>query len=115
MHIGVSSGKPLVSCGEASFCVMGQDFVVVDVEGFFFVAGHQVDVELGDADFAKAVEFFAVLFDGADEAEAVDDFVGDEIGVVAADFAVVLIVVLAAVFDERGERGGGALPVCIWR
>src|SRR5260370_2075070 len=47
-----------------------------------------------------------MLFDGADHAEAVDDFVGDEFGVVAADFAVVEIVVFAAVFDKRGERGG---------
>src|SRR5258708_37813691 len=47
-----------------------------------------------------------MLIDGADHAEAVDDFVGDEIGVVAADFAVVEIVVLAAVFYKRGQRGG---------
>src|SRR5712692_3822210 len=46
-----------------------------------------------------------MFVDGADDAEAVDDFVGDEFGVVAADFAVVEIVVLAAVLDERGERG----------
>src|SRR5229473_3691911 len=47
-----------------------------------------------------------MLFDGADHAEAVDDFVGDEFGVVAADFAVVEVVVLAAVFYERGQGGG---------
>src|ERR1700682_1046802 len=47
-----------------------------------------------------------MFFDRADHAEAVDDFVGDEIGVVAADFAVVEIVVLAAVFYERGQRRG---------
>src|SRR2546427_3171027 len=47
-----------------------------------------------------------MLFDGADDAEAVDDFVANKFGVVAADFAVVKIVVFAAVFDERGEGGG---------
>src|SRR5258708_2635428 len=47
-----------------------------------------------------------MVVDGADYAEAVDDFVGDEIGVVAADFAVVEVVVLAAVFYERSKRGG---------
>src|SRR5882762_1418476 len=47
-----------------------------------------------------------MLVDGPDHAEAVDDFVGDEFGVVAADFAVVEIVVLAAVFYKRGQRGG---------
>src|ERR1700756_4433813 len=46
-----------------------------------------------------------MLVNGADDAEAVDDFVVDEIGVVAADFAVVEIVVLAAVFYEGGEGG----------
>src|SRR5882672_10006809 len=50
-----------------------------------------------------------MLVDGADHTEAVDDFVGDEIGVVAADFAVVEIVVLAAVFYERGQRRGQLL------
>src|SRR6266446_5391594 len=46
-----------------------------------------------------------MLFDGANHAEAVDDFIGDELGVVAADFAVVEVVVLAAIFHERGQRG----------
>src|SRR5258707_14412027 len=47
-----------------------------------------------------------MLIDGADHAEAIDYFVGDEIGVVTADFAVVEIVVLAAVFYKRGQGGG---------
>jgi hypothetical protein len=29
---------------------VGQDFLSVEVEGLFFFAGHQVDVELGYAD-----------------------------------------------------------------
>ncbi len=61
---------------------------------------------MGDADFFERVEFFEVVFDRADEAEAVDDFVADEIGVVAADFAVVMIVVGAFSFDEGRERCG---------
>src|SRR5439155_1355331 len=51
------------------------------------------------------LEFLAMLRYGADEAEAVDHFVADEIGVVAADFAVVQIVVFAAVFYEGGQCG----------
>src|SRR5712664_4869055 len=47
-----------------------------------------------------------MVVDGADYAEAIDDFVGDEFGVVAADFAVVEIVVLAAVLHERSKGGG---------
>ena len=38
-----------------SVFVVGEDFIAIDVEGFFFVAGHEIDVELGDADFAEAV------------------------------------------------------------
>src|SRR5260370_40242057 len=47
-----------------------------------------------------------MLVDGADDAEAVDNFVADEIGVIAADFAVVKIVILAAIFYERGKSWG---------
>ena len=42
---------------------------------------------------------------GAEDREAVHDFVADEIGVVAADFAVVVVVVVAAALDIGGERG----------
>ncbi len=44
-----------------SVVVVGQDSLVVDVEGFFFVARHEVDVELGYADLAEAVELLAML------------------------------------------------------
>src|SRR2546427_11124643 len=47
-----------------------------------------------------------MFVDGADDAEAIDDFVANKFGVVAADFAVVKIVIFAPVFDERGEGGG---------
>ncbi len=49
-----------------------------------------------------------MFFDGADEAEAVHDFIANEIGVVAANFAVVEVVVLAAVL-HKGSQGGGQL------
>src|SRR6266404_4678 len=76
-----------------SVVVVGQDSLVVDVEGFFFVARHEVDVELGYADLAEAVELLAMLLDGAYHAEAVDYFVGYDFGV------------FAAVLYERGQRG----------
>src|ERR1700676_1704324 len=79
-----------------------QNFAVIEVEGFFFFAGHQVDVELGDADGGQGGQFFAVRAGGADDAEAVDDLVGDETGVVGAYFGVVEVVVAGAIADERG-------------
>ncbi len=72
---------------------MRQHFPAVDVERFFFVAAHEVNVELGDADFAERVELFAMLFDRADEAETIDHFIAHEVRVVAADFTVMVIVV----------------------
>src|SRR5215469_16974748 len=42
---------------------------------------------------------------GAEDAEAIDDFVANEIGVVAANFAVVVVVVLAAILDVGSQRG----------
>jgi hypothetical protein len=78
----------------------------VDLERFFFLAAHQVDIELRDAYLSQAVQLLAMLLDGADDAEAIDDFVAHEIGVVAADFTVVEIVVFTAIFYKGGERRG---------
>src|SRR6266576_5976611 len=47
-----------------------------------------------------------MLVDGPDQAETVDNFVADELGVVTADFAVMKIIVLPAVFYKGGQRGG---------
>src|SRR4051794_26609632 len=80
-----------------------ENIVAVNIESLFLVAAHEVNVELGYADFSQGFQLFAMLLDGADEAEAVDDFVGDEIGVVAADFAMVEVVVLSAVLHEGDE------------
>ena len=66
-----------------------QNISGIRVEGVLFFAAHEVDVELSDADLPKGFQLFAVGFYWADDAEAVDDFVADEIGVVATDFAVV--------------------------
>ena len=46
-----------------------------------------------------------MLVDGAEDAEAIDDFVADELGVVTADFAVMEIIVLAAVLYKGSQRG----------
>ena len=80
-----------------------QHFPAVDIERFFFVAAHEVDIELCDADFFERVEFFEVGFNRANEAETVDDFIADEIGVVAANFAVVVVIVGALSLYEGCE------------
>src|SRR6266480_2009426 len=92
----------IVPVWKSSALVVTQNFALVYLQRFLFLAGHQVDVELGDPHGTQALEFLAMLRYGADKAEAVDHFVADEIGVVAADFAVMQIVVFAAVFYEGG-------------
>jgi hypothetical protein len=52
------------------------------------VAIHQVEIELGDAQAGKFGEFVSMRRGGANYAEAVDDFVRDEIAAAAVDFAV---------------------------
>jgi hypothetical protein len=72
-----------------SISVVRKDFAGVDFQGFFFLAAHQVDVELRYANLAQGFEFLAVLLDGAHEAEAVDNFVRNKISIIATDFAMV--------------------------
>jgi len=62
---------------------------------------------LGDAGFAEPVELLRCSSTGP-MMQSGRQFVGDELGRVAADFAVVEIGRTAAVFDERGERGGNS-------
>ena len=55
---------------------------------FFLLAGHQINIELGDADARESVQLFAMFLGVAEYAEAVDHFVRYEFRVAAAYFAV---------------------------
>src|SRR6266851_9114912 len=55
--------------------VARKDFAAVNFQCFFFIAAHQVDIELRYAGLPQRLEFLAVLLDGTDQAEAVNDFV----------------------------------------
>src|SRR6185503_10879137 len=61
------------------------DVPPVQLELLLLVAVHQVQVELIDAGPLELAEPDEVVLGGADEAEPVDDLVGHERGVVAAD------------------------------
>jgi len=76
---------------------MRQDVTRIDFQRFFFLAAHQINVELRNAHFAQRLQLFAVLLDRAYQAEAIDDFVRNEISVVAADFAMMQVVVFPAI------------------
>ena len=64
----------------------------------------EVDGELVDAELAQLVEAADVLGDRAEDAEAVDDVVGHELGVHVAGLAVLVVVVAGAPLDVVGER-----------
>src|SRR5712671_6335711 len=95
-----------LNCRFGNSFVVRQDFPSVDLQGLFLIAAHQIDVELRDADFPQRFQFLTVLFDGADKAKAVDDLIGHKISVVAADFAMVQVVVLTTIFHKRNQRRG---------
>ena len=73
----------------------------------------EVDGELVDAELAQLVEPTDVLGDRAEDAEAVDDVVGNELGVHVAGLAVLVVVVAGSSLDVVGEgrRHGGGLAV----
>src|SRR6185437_10459112 len=86
--------------------VSRQHVARISIQRFFFVAAHQINVELRHAHRAQSLQFFAMRFDGADQTKAVGDFIGDERRVVAAHFAVMPIIVSSAIAHIRDKRGG---------
>src|SRR5580658_11152471 len=83
---------------------MRQDFAAVNFKSLFFFAAHQVNVELRDADAAQSLQLLAMLFDRTDQAKTVDYLISDEIGVVAANFTVMKVIVFAAILHKRSQR-----------
>src|SRR5207302_63693 len=82
-----------------------QDVPPVRPERLFLALRHQVDVELVDADRLELAQLLRGLLGGAEDAEAIADLVRDELPVLRAHAAVVLVVVELACADEVGERG----------
>jgi len=85
--------------------------VLVDDPGFFLLRRTSGRYELVTPTLAQRSSFLRCS-SMADHTEAVDDFVGDEIRRVAADFAVVEIVVLCRGFYERGQPQGATPRAC---
>jgi len=68
--------------------VARKDFAAVDFQCFFFIAAHQVDIEIALRRPSATPRVSCGALDGADQAEAVNDFVTHKIGVIAAYLAV---------------------------
>lgn len=69
-----------------------------------FVAIHQVEIELRDAQAGKFGKLVSMRRGGSKQPEAIDDFVRNEIAVAAVDFAVMEIIVAGTVADIGGQR-----------
>src|SRR5206468_7166622 len=82
---------------------MGENLLAVDVQCFFLLAAHQVNVELGDARVKELLESAPVLFHSPDYAEAINNLVRYKRGVVASHFGMMMVIVAFAVFDVSGE------------
>src|SRR5262249_26734713 len=66
-------------------CELRDDLVAVGGECLFLPMRHQVDVELVDADRLELLQLRRGVVGAAEDAEAVDDLVGDELAVLRAD------------------------------
>src|ERR687896_343891 len=99
---GGLSGSARQLRGDA--CEAGKDLLPVRLERLLLALGHEVDVELVDADRLELAQLGDALLGVADDGEAVGDLVGDELAVLGADAAVVLVVVELARLHELGQR-----------
>src|SRR4051794_30860465 len=89
------------------------DVAAVGIECGVHGVVHQVDVELVDAEALELAQLGDVVVDGAQDAEALDDLVGDELGVGVADTPVMGVVVALARLDVVGQRPGDVAPLAV--
>src|ERR1700722_9284595 len=82
-----------------------QHIPLVNLQRLLLVAAHQINIELRDTDVGQLLQLLSVRLRRADQAETINHFVRDEIGVVAANLAVMLVIIAAAILHKRRERG----------
>src|SRR6266508_4199279 len=96
-----SEGKPRLR-GDAG--ELRDDVLAVRLQRLLLPVGHEVDVEVVDADRLELTQLRHDLLGVAEDAEAVADLVRDELAVGGADAAVVLVVVELPRLHELGQR-----------
>src|SRR5207248_6033992 len=89
-HQDVRAARTSVS-NDRSSGELREDVAAVRLERLFLAVRHQVDVELVDADRLELAQLLRRLLRRPEDAEAVADLVGDELAVLRADAAVVLV------------------------
>ncbi len=93
---------------------LGDDQLAVGGQGGVLGVVLQVERELVDAERLELVQARDLVLGRSDQAEAVDDLVGHELGVGVAGLAVLVVVVALAAGDVVGQRlgdGGAVGPV----
>src|SRR2546421_2372294 len=81
------------------------DLLAVGGQRLLLALGHQVDVELVDADRLELLQLLGRLLGRSEDAKAVADLVGDELTVLRAHAAVLRVVVeLARLYVVRERR-----------
>src|SRR3954468_19491111 len=98
-------GYPCKPALNGSPLELWDDLAAVGAEDVLLAVGHEVDVEVVDADRLELLQLRSHLFHVADDREAVADLVGDELAVSGALAAVILVVVELPRLDVVGEIG----------
>ena len=80
------------------------DFRAISGQRLVLVVVLQINSELVHIESLQFLDAAYLLHGRADDAETVDDLVGNEIGMVITGLAVMVVVIALAVFDVVGER-----------
>jgi len=81
-----------------------QYFLPINLQRFLFFPAHQIDVELSDARLNQSMKLFTMCLDRTDQAKAIHYFIRHKIGVVAADLAMVLVIILPSILNVGSQR-----------
>ena len=79
------------------------NFPAVDLERFFLFAAHQINVELRNSRGFQLAELSDVVCSRTHKAKPVDNLIGNELGITAADFGVMQVVVSFPVPNVAGQ------------
>src|SRR5271155_594875 len=81
-----------------------QHIFLIFFQGIFLTSAHKINIELSNSSTSQRPNLFDVCLGGTEQAEAIRYFIRHEVTVAAVDFAMMKVIVLAAIAYIRGER-----------
>src|SRR5258708_37774973 len=81
-----------------------QHILVILLQRIFLISAHKINIELSNSRASQRAKFFNVRFSRTKQAEAINHFIGNEIRVAAAHFAMMKVIILPLVAYIRGQR-----------